>query len=463
VDDGTSAARMKKNARFVDWELMGPESRWRSAMAAAALAASLEPRINAFVAFREQRSSAQAGTLDGAPYAAKDIFVTADRRPHGGLAAEVPIPNGEAEVLHRLDAAGGDRVGYTAMTELAYQPSGYSSIFGAVRNPWNLEFISGGSSSGSAAAVASGTVVFALGSDTGGSLRIPAHACGVTAWKPTFGCVPVSGTMALAPTLDTIGLMARSAADLADAARIMADPMPAVPPSRRARMLGDVFAAAEPSVAAACREAVDAIASGGVRLATKDGLAAIEKLDLPVFTVMQAEAARTHFALIGGGVLDAVLERRLGKELLIDDGTLTDAVTARPRLAEEFLEQIFGDADILLLPVMPIRTPKLALCDPRSDRFDPKTLYELSRFTRFVNMLGFPAVAIPAGFDDRDMPVALQIVARPGADHAVIGLARSTQSHTDWHARVPDAVSDLIRSQQFRIRRNDGTGILRAR
>ena len=435
---------MQKNTRFIDWALMETGNRRRSAMAARALALSVQPRINAFVAFREQRLPAQAGALDGAPYAAKDIFVTDDRRPQGGLAAEVPISTGKAEVLRRLDTAGGDRIGYTVMTELAYQPSGYSSVAGAVCNPWNLEFIAGGSSSGSAAAVASGAVVFALGSDTGGSLRIPAHACGVTAWKPTFGSVPMLGTMALAPTLDTVGLMARSAADLADAARIMADPMPAAAPSRHARMLVDVFAAAETSIAAACRDAVDAIAGSGVSIATKDGLAAIEKLDLPVFTVMQAEAARTHRALMGCGVLDAVLERRLRKGLSIGDEELKDVATARPRLAEEFLEQIFGDADILLLPVMPIRTPQLALCDHHSDRFDPKTLYGLSRFTRFVNMLGFPAIVIPAGFDDRDMPVALQIVARPNADHAVIELARLTQSRTDWHARVPDAVFELI-------------------
>lgn len=435
---------MQKNRRFVDWALTEAESRRVSATAARALARSLQARINAFVSFREQRLPTQAGALAGVPYAAKDIFVTADRRPRGGLVAEARIFTEQSEVLHRLDAAGADRIGYTAMSELAYQPSGYSSVSGAVRNPWHLEFICGGSSSGSAAAVASGAAVFALGSDTGGSLRIPAHACGVTAWKPTFGAVPMSGTMALAPSLDTVGLLARSAADLAEPARIMAEPMPLAPPVRRARVLADVFAAAEPSVAAACRAAVEAIAGVGVSIASKDGLAAIEKLDPSVFTIMQAEAAQTHRALIGVGVLDAVLERRLSKGLSIDGTRLKGALAMRSRFAAEFREQIFGDADILLLPVMPIRTTQLASCDPRSDRFAPKTLYDLSRFTRFVNILGLPAVAVPAGFDDRDMPVGLQIVGRPGADDALIELARIMQAHTDWHARVPYAVGDLI-------------------
>ena len=100
------------------------------------------------------------------------------------------------------------------MTELAYEPSGFNDGLGRVKNPWNLDFISGGSSSGSAVAVASGIVTAALGSDTGGSLRIPAFACGVTAWKPTHGLVSVKGAMPLAPTLDSIGLLARSANDM---------------------------------------------------------------------------------------------------------------------------------------------------------------------------------------------------------------------------------------------------------
>ena len=421
----------------------GRGSRRVSASTARVRAALLQPRLNALAALREEAVSKSAGLLAGTPYAAKDIFATADRRPRCGLAVEVPVSGGDCETLRRLDAAGADRIAYTALPELAYEPSGYNSVSGAVRNPWNLDFISGGSSAGSAAVVASGAAVFALGSDTGGSLRIPAHACGVTAWKPTFGAVPMSGTMALAPTLDTIGLMARSAADLADAARIIAEPMPAVAPPRRARMLTDLFAAAEPSVSAACRAAVDAIAGTGVLIETKDALTAINKLDQPVFTVMEAEAARTHRALIGQGILDAVLERRLGKGLSITDRELQEATAARSQLVAEFLYQIFGDAHVLLLPVMPIRTPHLTQCDPRSDRFVAKILYELSRFTRFVNLLGLPAVVIPAGFDNRDMPVGIQIVGRADADHALIEHARLVQSLTDWHARVPHAVSDL--------------------
>jgi len=170
------------------------------------LARNLDPILNAFVQFGEPVASVR-GPLSGLPYAVKDIFAAPDRQPFGGLAQALPSLDCEyADVLRPLDHAGAARLGYTALTEIAYEPSGYNAVRGRVRNPWNPDFISGGSSSGSAAAVASGSAVVALGSDTGGSLRIPAHACGITAWKPTWGAVPTRGAMPLAPTLDTIGL-----------------------------------------------------------------------------------------------------------------------------------------------------------------------------------------------------------------------------------------------------------------
>lgn len=415
----------------------------RSHADASARARRLEPRLNAFVAFRDAEPGA-SGPLDGLSYAAKDIFAAPDRRPCGGLAEALPSADcAYADALRLLDEAGARRIGYTALTEIAYEPSGYNAVRGWTANPWNLDFIPGGSSSGSAAAVASSAVTVALGSDTGGSLRIPAHACGITAWKPTHGVVSARGAMPLAPTLDTIGLLARSAAEMLPAFDRLAPSLSRAVPVRKAVVIADALKAAEPSVRTACQDGIDAVAAAGIDVDQRDGLAFIDAIDGPVFTIMQAEAARCHRHLLDGDAIDPVLRRRLAKGLDIDDTMLAAAVARRPSLADAFIGQLLS-ADVAILPVMTIRTPSTAECDPAGSAFRPRTLYELSRLTRFVNMLGFPAVAFPVGFDDRGLPVGLQIVGKPNSDHALLELAAQVQSRTDWHGRVPAAVASIV-------------------
>jgi aspartyl-tRNA(Asn)/glutamyl-tRNA(Gln) amidotransferase subunit A len=426
--------------RWREWATLDSEERARVCRNAANRARALDGDLNAYVAWSGGAAAGADGPLRDMPYAAKDIFAAPDRSPHGGTRSPLQGLHGRADALTLLDQAGASRIGYTALTELAYEPSGYNAVRGRVRNPWNFDFISGGSSSGSAAAVASGSVVLALGSDTGGSLRIPAHCCGVTAWKPTYGAVSVRGAMPLAPTLDTIGLIGRSAVDIMPAVEILAPDLPGTPPIRRAVVVQDALDAAHPSIRTACEAGIAALAAGDVALERRGG-AILAACDERVFTIMQGEAARCHRGLIDDESVDPVLRKRLAKGLAIDDQTLGAAIARRAALTESFLRQVLATADIAVLPVMAIRTPLAAECDPGAADFSARTLYELSRLTRFVNMLGVPAVAFPVGFDDRGMPVALQIVGRPHADRALLALAARIETLGGWHSRVPNAIA----------------------
>jgi aspartyl-tRNA(Asn)/glutamyl-tRNA(Gln) amidotransferase subunit A len=212
----------------------------------------------------------------------------------------------------------------------------------------------------------------------------------------------------------------------------------------RVAAIADCFDAAEPPVRRACLQGVDTIEMSGARIGRRPSLAEIEAIGVHALVVLQAEAARVHRARIENPDIPALLRKRLAKGLAIDDATLAASLSARETLAREFTARVFGAADAIVLPVMAIRTPRAVETDPAADKFSPATLYALSRFTRFVNMLGFPAVAIPVGFDDQGLPVGLQIMGRPHGDRALLALAQAVQDKSDWHARVPAAIADDV-------------------
>jgi aspartyl-tRNA(Asn)/glutamyl-tRNA(Gln) amidotransferase subunit A len=379
------------------------------------------------------------GSLSGMPYVAKDMIATGKSEPSWGCSAPQQPVLPRASIVDRLERAGAILVGTATMTELAYEPAGITRR-GSL-NPWCPEAIAGGSSTGSAILVASGCCFAALGSDTGGSVRIPAHCCGVAGLKTTFGIVPDDGAMRLAPSLDTIGFLARSASDLSLIWRsLFGDAsQPAATKNPKAVVLEDALDASEPEIAEVCRNALSVLAESGLAVDAKSGFP--EQADRNALVVLQAEAAREHRKRIEDPDVDATLHKRLRKGLSISDEELALALKQHDRLRGDFLAHYLADAAVVLLPVMPIRTPDVRDVDPASAHFNPRTLYAVSRFTRFINYLGLPALAVPAGFDSRGLPVGLQLVGAPGSEAVLLEMGERLQARSDWHSRVPSAIA----------------------
>ena len=441
---------MSNRRRFLDWSQLTPQQRAMAVSTAIICATRLQARLRAFVELSAARDpSPKTGPLAFLPYAAKDLFFAPNHRPRCGLATAIePDRQAYAEALRDLDEAGATRIGFTAMTALAYEPSGFNAVADYPRNPWDCDFIPGGSSSGSAVAVSSGISVVALGSDTGGSIRIPAHCCGVTGFKPSWGAINVTGTVSLAPFLDCVGLLARSAVDLAPAAEMLLSNAPPPAAIENIVVFGDVLDAAEPPIRRACQDGIDLIGTLPVTVSRVDALSAIAQIDEHALIVMQGEAARTHARRLDHPALDPVLRKRLAKGLSIDEETLSASRTMRPALVDAFEDKILGSADVAVLPVMPIRTPAYVDVDPASPHFSGRRLYDISRYCRFVNMLGLPAIALPVGFDDRGLPVALQLIGRRGRDRDLIAFVAAIQKKSNWHGSVPDAIHDLIETDE---------------
>ena len=453
----SSGAKARAIVRLPDWSDIPPTRRDLELKRCAEWVALLGPGLNATLEAPIDRPcvNAAGGPLDRLPYAAKDMFDRSDRRATwGGVRTCGPLPRTTASVLARLDRAGACQVAVSSMTELAYEPSGYNALHGRTLNPWHPDAVSGGSSSGSAALVAAGAVYLGLGSDTGGSIRMPAACCGVTGLKPSAGAVPSDGAMPLAPSLDVIGFLARSARDIRLAFAVADDRPPAGKDveASRAVVLDDCVGDATAAVRHAVRAGIEALRAVGLSIRTLAGQAAIEHVDAHALLVMQAESARSHRAGdVDEGRLDAALRRRLAKGLTITDDALAVSLAGRPRLAAAFLDG-WGDADVAVLPVMPCETPLATETDPQSSGFTPRTLYRMSSLTRFVNFLGLPAISIPCGFDGGGVPIGLQLLGRPSADALLLALAERVQAVTDWHGRMPPAASAVIEGSALRGR-----------
>lgn len=402
--------------------------------------------VNAFVARFEPEGK---GRFD---IALKDIFAIGSHVPAGGTSLPIDRPDREGTVVRRLREAGARIVGVLNQDELAAGGSGANRRHGRCLNPWDPTRLTGGSSGGSAAAVAAGLVPHAIGSDAGGSIRIPAAWCGVTGHKPSFGLVGRSGALARGWGVDCIGPFARDALACATILACIAGPdaddpaswaLPELrgdPPARfRIRRPAFPDGAADEATVAGIEAAAAAFAAAGHEV-TAGPPADYAALGRAHQILVRAEAAALHGAVLDArpGIADP------GVEALILSGRDISAIayleTAARRAAhlETCLDQVFGTADLLLLPVAPTPAPPASGSRDRAVRMHDDAL-----FTRFVNHLGLPATAFPTGLSPEGLPLAAQLVGRPFADGVCLAAVAAFQSVTTHHDnRPPLWVSD---------------------
>jgi aspartyl-tRNA(Asn)/glutamyl-tRNA(Gln) amidotransferase subunit A len=337
------------------------------------------------------------------------------------------VADRDAECVARLRAAGATIVGKLNTHEFAFGALTNSPHFGPARNPWDLERTTGGSSGGSGAAVAAGLVDLALGTDTAGSVRIPAALCGVTGHRPTNGLVPVDGVLPVAWTLDSVGPLARTARACRRALDLMAGRAleePATTP--RVGVVTRLFDEADPAVAAVCRAALEALTDDAepVELPLHEEIATITQL------VMLPEAAAIHIGRLRTRLADYgpdVRARALAGLLLPS----TAYVTGRRgrNWVRSRWERELAEFDLLVAPAMPIVAPRL-------DAIPADYRLLIMPYNSPASLLGLPVTAVPCGFVD-GLPVGLSIMGRYGEDAVTLHAAERFQQVTDWHEQAP--------------------------
>ena len=379
------------------------------------------------------------GPLHGIPIAVKDLIDTADlRTAYGSRAFDGHVPQADAEVVRRLKANGAVMLGKVATYEFALVgPSRDASDPPAV-NPWDSARITGGSSSGSAAAVAGGLARAAIGTDTGGSVRSPAGYCGVVGLKPTFGRVPERGVYPLSPSLDTVGPLAATVEEAALVFSAIADPAPPgwSPPPAEPRTIAyarDWFATdpqADPRIVAAMDDAASALSLAGYRIA-EVSLPPYDLFEAAGALILHAEALDVHRALLAekGELYGRPAFRSLVSGLCVGRRDLALARRAADALTQALEETVFRRFDAMLTVATLTTAPASALFDGEAAVWTPMR-------TIPFNVSGHPALALPAGFAD-GLPVGLQIAGRRFGEETICRIGQVFEANTDHATRRP--------------------------
>ncbi len=428
-------------------------------------AALLEPRLNSFITLTPEAALRRArelddefqrgvyrGPLHGIPIALKDLYATKGiRTTAGSTFFKDWLPEEDAAVVERLTAAGAVNLGKLNMHEIALGVTNDNPHYGTCHNPWDLERTPGGSSGGSGAALAAGLCMGSLGSDTGGSIRIPASLSGVVGLKPTYGRVSLRGVVPLSWNLDHPGPMARRTRDVALLLQPIAGYDPEDPasvdidvPDYLAQLMGGVrgwrialaedkfFNSAEEQVLAAVKDAAGVFASLGAKIENVElegGYEAAKSNGL----MTTSDAAAFHQERLdqqpeGFG---ADVRQRLETGAAVTSSEYSQARRKQAQLRRKY-EHFFAEYDLLLTATTPIPAPPLEGPDAVQQAF------RLTRFTAPFNFTGLPAISLPCEFSDRGLPIGLQIVTRPWGEAALLRAAQAYESATDWHWRRPE-------------------------
>jgi aspartyl-tRNA(Asn)/glutamyl-tRNA(Gln) amidotransferase subunit A len=428
----------------------------------------LNPVLNAFITVTAESALAEAaqaereiqggrwrGPLHGIPVAMKDIIDQKDVLTTAGSAVfKSNIAKEDAEVTRRLRAAGAVLLGKTNLHEFAYGASGIISHFGVVRNPWNPERITGGSSSGSAVAVAVGMCFAALGTDTAGSIRLPASFCGIVGLKPSFGLVSRTGIVPLSLSFDHAGPMTRSVEDAAilldaiagydtaDAGSREFGPASSRASYRDAAWRNPADLRIGIATAYFC-EGMDQKIEAELRVAVArlaPRTSALRDVQVPIDedrTVHLYEAYHYHrqFLAAQSGEYDPQTLQRIlaGKDV---GEAAYEAGKAELQALRTQAAELFREVDVLITPSVPVPPPKIADLQADLPNLRKRELVTL-RNTRPFNVLGLPTITVPCGFSADGMPIGMQISAALGAEDKALAIAHRFQQQTEWHRRLP--------------------------
>jgi len=435
----------------------------------------LNPSLNAFITVTRDAALAQAreaeqeihggkwrGPLHGIPIALKDLFDTAGIRTTAASALfKDRVPAADAEVVRRLKAAGAVLLGKTNMVEFAYGGNAAVSHFGAVHNPWSLERNPGGSSSGSAAAVASRMCYGALGSDTAGSIRQPAALCGIVGLKPTYGLVSTRGAIPLSWSCDHVGPMTRTVEDNAlllqtiagyDAGDINSIRVN-VPDYRSELRRGTssirigvprdfFFDDLDPEVSAAMKKALSVLATIAASVRDVALPSPAEKQESIRVPVRAAEAYAYHQAWVERTpelyLPETLLRVRSGADV-----TTLAYIQGRQQLAESrrAIERIFETVDVLVTPTTPVPAPTLA--DMSDARTSARLNAALLRNTSPFNVYGIPAISVPCGLTSAGLPIGLQISGPSGGEALLFRVAAAFERSAAFTAQPPPRVTSV--------------------